>query len=288
MRGLLDEPRLRRGQLTWSVWSSTALTPTASASVSQFFVAAVVLGRALDAVQLVGVVRRELRQRVRFHEYTKSWRSPGRRSSTSRPGRGGTYDGAVLVDVPALRERRLGLERLGFSRTSGSMMARSTFDDVVSVALPGSSDGGSAPQRDRSTCSAAGPPPVSVAPVSPAACRLVVVAAAAPGGRESKTATSAATSMSHFFCALSALLYWYKPRPHADLAGRPPRCLDAHRRREVSASGRTRRARRPGCRAARSCSRRPCMTSPSTRRPCRPWRVDERAGPSRQVPCAAS
>src|SRR4029078_1035947 len=52
-----------------------------------------------------------------------------------------------------------GLRGFGSSLTSGSMMFKSTFDDVVSVASPGSSDGGSAPQAIVIVWSAASEPP---------------------------------------------------------------------------------------------------------------------------------
>ena len=102
---------------------------------------------------------------MRFHEYSKSSAVTGSPFVHVSPSRS-VY---VTVLPSSLVSKLSAAAPTGFrslsSLTSGSMMLSRMFDDVVSVARPGSSDGGSVPQFTVITCSAASVPPSVVAPV---------------------------------------------------------------------------------------------------------------------------
>jgi hypothetical protein len=83
--------------------------------------------------------------------------------------------------------------RSSSSLISGSMMLSRMFADVVSLARPGSSDGGSVPQFTVSVCSAAGPPASSCS-----SCVVPVPAASPPSSsppQPAATRARLATSM---------------------------------------------------------------------------------------------
>ena len=134
--------------------------------------AAVVGLGALDPEELVRVVRAQLRRdrpQPRVDEVLGGDRLAVRPLAVVPQVEG---DGRALESQLWAR-LGTGLRVFGSSLISGSMMFRSTFDDVVSVASPGSSDGGSAPQAIVIVWFAASAPPppelLLVPPPQPAA-----------------------------------------------------------------------------------------------------------------------
>ena len=190
---LRDEPRLLATSASPSE-SCTCPAPRsrpcrASASQSAFFGSQrVVLGRALDAEELVRVVGRQVRRDRPLPRPDEVVRGHG---IAVRPL-------AVVTEVERddLAVRRPSSPRgsaSGFrsapSFTSGSMMFRITFDEVVSVARPGSSDGGSAPTDIVTTWLAAELADVRVGLGRAAAARVAaaaVVAASATAGDDER------------------------------------------------------------------------------------------------------
>ena len=139
-------------------------------------------------------------------------RSQGRRSSTSvaRRWKVTVLPSSLTSQLSASDGSASSVS--GFSLTSGSMMARRTFDDVVSVARPGSSDGGSAPQAIGKPVRGGRPCPCR-RPCRPAAARLV--ASAASRGPSVKTRPRAQTSKQFLsphccppLCSRTAARHW--------------------------------------------------------------------------------
>ena len=163
MRRLLDEPGLRRGELNPERAGVQRPDADPIAEGGTILRALVVLLRADDSEELVGVVGAELgreRPLPRVREVL------GRDEVSVRPAAVRPEmerdRPAVPAEIPA--SARLGTgSRSRPSFTSGSMMFRRMLLDVVSVARPGSSDGGSVPQLTVISCFAARPP----APSSP-------------------------------------------------------------------------------------------------------------------------
>src|SRR5215207_11669761 len=99
------------------------------------------------------------------------------------------------------------------------MMLRRMFEDVVSVARPGSSDGGSVPQFTVMTCSAAAAPPVSPPAVLPPELSSSPPQPAATSARPARTAASHGQPLLSFICLPS-----FEIAGSGQLGGGPP-CL---------------------------------------------------------------
>src|SRR5689334_15563265 len=95
------------------------------------------------------------------------------------------------------------------------MMFRSTFDDVVSVASPGSSDGGSAPQAIVIVCLAASDPPPPEPPLE-----LLLLPPPQPAATSAATATRRAASAIELRVRISRVI----PSSYGR-TGRRPSCL---------------------------------------------------------------
>ena len=256
VRSLLDEPRLLGGQLDLQgkvVDRGHHDLVTERCAVR---LTAVVFGGALDPAELVRVAGRPAPDRERrFHAYSKSaavtgspfvhvpsWR---RWKVTSGPST--SHDSARAGTASSVS---------GLSLTSGSIRAPTTFADVVSSAIPGSSAGGSAPHAIVMTCSAAGCPPSVAAPGVVACCAVIVVVATATGGSERENCHERGNEQepclsSHFRPPLS-----FQSNGRTEVSPHGHCALRRALAPEVSARG-GRGARRSGCRRASLCSRRP-------------------------------
>ena len=146
-RRLSDEPRLRSCQRTLSVLSSTALTCTLSryGEQSRFFgIAAVVLPRSGDPIELIGGSRRQLGVEDLLPgvlEVGGGHRIPVRPTAVPPQVEGDRL--SVVAHFPALRQRRLRLELVvQLHERVHHVQDEVRRDDIGDKA--GSSDGGSA------------------------------------------------------------------------------------------------------------------------------------------------